>query len=157
MGPLADSHVKRTETPGGTGSVISGSTVGLPGGTRNPIRALNRIIGFSLNDFQCRLSNAGVSNQPDADTWPPSQLTVATQGPFAGQVRGLLELDVARLTALTELHVMRSTCLAALSHQGIRSSVRRAALVRRPARLSAAPLQFDCRGCFSLRSARDVV
>lgn len=47
-GPLADRRVKCTETPGGASCVISGSTVGLPGGTRNPIRARHPIIACDL-------------------------------------------------------------------------------------------------------------
>src|ERR1700733_14279563 len=42
--PLADRRVKWTETPVGASSVISGSTVGLPGGARNPIRVLHPIM-----------------------------------------------------------------------------------------------------------------
>src|SRR5665213_596239 len=37
-GPSACMRVKCSDTPDGVSSAISGSTVGLPGGTRNPIR-----------------------------------------------------------------------------------------------------------------------
>jgi hypothetical protein len=35
---LATMRVKCTVTPGGASRIISGSTVGLPGGTRKPMR-----------------------------------------------------------------------------------------------------------------------
>jgi hypothetical protein len=37
--PLATIRWKCNDTPAGASAVISGSTVGLPGGTRNPSRA----------------------------------------------------------------------------------------------------------------------
>src|SRR5215467_3296333 len=51
--PRAVMRWKCTDTPGGASAIISVSTVGFPGGTRNPNRALQPIIVFPSR-FQCR-------------------------------------------------------------------------------------------------------
>ena len=69
-GRLADRRLKWTETPAGASSVISGSTVGLPGGTRNPIRALQPVIVRRLRWFGMVASVVGCGPQVDATSHP---------------------------------------------------------------------------------------
>src|ERR1051326_956784 len=80
--PLADRRVKWTETPCGVSSVISGSTVGLPGGTRKPMRARQLgIWGLSRLQFFAERRHAAAKSDPGPGRRSDFGGTQARNGP----------------------------------------------------------------------------